>query len=140
MKKDEKSENILVEKKGKTKNAQALWGTTRAIINNMVVGVTQGFEKKLELQGVGYKMAVQGKKVALSLGFSHPVEKEIPEGIVVEIEKEVMKISGIDAQKVGQFASEIRRLKKVEPYKGKGFRYVGEQFIKKEGKKAASNE
>ncbi len=129
---------IEVKKVGKTKNAPALWGTTRALIQNMITGVTEGFEKKLELQGVGYKMAVQGKKVNLNLGFSHPVELEIPEGLTVQVDKEIMSITGIDRQKVGQFAAEIKRLKPVEPYKGKGFRYEGEQVIRKEGKKAAA--
>lgn len=137
--KKEKDE-IIVEKKSKLQNVSALWGTVRAIINNMVVGVTEGFKKQLELHGVGYKMNVQGKKLVLNLGFSHPIEKEIPEGLMIEINKEIMAISGADKYKVGQFAAEIRALKKVEPYKGKGFRYVGEQFIKKEGKKAATNE
>ena len=131
---------IICEKKGKTKLASALWGTTRAIVENMIKGVSDGFEKGLELNGVGYRMAVQGKKVVLNLGYSHPIEKEIPEGLEIEIEKNVMKIKGIDKQKVGQFAAEIRQQRKVEPYKGKGFRYVGEQVIKKEGKRAAGGE
>jgi large subunit ribosomal protein L6 len=131
---------VVVEKNGNAKTSQALWGTTRALIRNMVEGVTTGFSKVLELHGVGYKMAVQGKKLVLNLGFSHPVELDIPEGLTVEIEKEKMTISGIDKQSVGQFAAEIRALKKVEPYKGKGFRYEGEQFIKKEGKKAVGSE
>jgi large subunit ribosomal protein L6 len=139
---DVKEENnkIIVEKIGKTQNAPALWGTTRAIIRNLIVGVSEGFKKQLELQGVGYKMSVQGKKLVLHLGFSHVVEKEIPEGLLVEIEKDIMTISGADKQVVGQFSAEIRSLKKVEPYKGKGFRYVGEQVIRKEGKKTASGE
>lgn len=131
---------IIVEKASNSKTAQALWGTTRALIQNMVEGVTVGFTKVLELHGVGYKMAVQGKKMILNLGFSHPIELAIPDGLAVEIEKEKMSISGVDKQSVGQFAAEIRALKKVEPYKGKGFRYEGEQFIKKEGKKAVGSE
>ena len=131
---------IMVENVGKTKSAPAIWGTTRAVLANMIQGVTAGFQKQLELNVVGYKMAVQGKKLAMSLGFSHPVDKEIPEGLTAEIEKNVLTIKGIDRQKVGQFAAEIRSLKEVEPYKGKGFRYVGEQFIKKEGKRAAGAE
>lgn len=127
---------IIVKQKELTKQAKAMWGTARAIINNMVVGVTQGFEKKLELHGVGYKMNVQGDKLNLSLGFSHPINKPIPKGLEVSIEKETLTIKGIDKQLVGEFAAETRKLKKVEPYKGKGFRYVGEQFIKKEGKRA----
>lgn len=135
-----KDKEIIVEKKGNDKNAQALWGTIRALIQNMIQGVTDGFKKVLELYGVGYKMAVQGKKLVLNLGFSHPIELEIPEGISAEIDAEKLTISGIDKQAVGQFTAEIRALKKVEPYKGKGFRYEGEQFIKKEGKKAVGTE
>ncbi len=131
---------IEVSKVGKTKNAPALWGTTRALIQNMIVGVTDGFEKELELHGVGYKMAVQGKKLALNLGFSHPIDLDIPEGLEVKIEKEKLTASGIDKQAVGEFAAKIRVLRPVEPYKGKGFRYVGEYFVKKEGKRAVGEE
>ena len=106
----------------------------------MIEGVTKGFEKQLELQGVGYRMAVQGKKLNLALGFSHPVELDIPEGLEAKIEKNTLTISGIDKQKVGQFTAGVRSLKKVEPYKGKGFRYVGEIVRKKAGKKAATAE
>lgn len=129
---------IIVEKKGKSKKAPAIWGTTARLIENMMEGVAKGFQKKLELQGVGYRMAVQGKKINLALGFSHPVEVVIPEDIEAKIEDGALVISGIDKQKVGQFAAEIRSLRPVEPYKGKGFRYVGEIVKKKEGKKAAS--
>jgi large subunit ribosomal protein L6 len=131
---------IRVEKKGKTQQAAAMWGTTRSIIQNLIKGVTEGFEKKLELHGVGYKMALQGKKLVLNLGFSHPIEREIPAGLEAAIEKNTLIIKGCDKQQVGQFAAEIRALKKVEPYKGKGFRYEGEQFIKKEGKRAVGGE
>lgn len=131
---------LMVKKVGKTKNASALWGTTRAIIQNMIEGVTNGFKKELELHGVGYKMAVQDKKLVLNLGFSHPIEKEIPESLTVNIEKNVLTVEGIDKQQVGQFAAVVRSYRKVEPYKGKGFRYVGEQFIKKEGKRAVATE
>jgi large subunit ribosomal protein L6 len=133
-------ENVIIEKNSNSKTSQALWGTTRALIQNMVEGVTNGFSKVLELHGVGYKMAVQGKKIVLNLGFSHPIELDIPEGLTAEVEKEKLTISGIDKQSVGQFAAEVRSLRKVEPYKGKGFRYEGEQFIKKEGKKAVGSE
>ena len=131
---------IVVEKNSNSKTSQALWGTTRSLIQNMVEGVTNGFTKVLELHGVGYKMAVQGKKIVLNLGFSHPIELDIPEGLSAEVEKEKLAITGIDKQAVGQFAAEIRNLRKVEPYKGKGFRYEGEEFIKKEGKKAVGSE
>jgi large subunit ribosomal protein L6 len=129
---------IKVETQKKTKLARSLWGLTRVLISNMIEGVTKGFEKQLELQGVGYRMAVQGKKLNMALGFSHPVEVDIPEGIEVKIEKNIMAISGIDKQKVGQLAASVRSLKKVEPYKGKGFRYVGEIVRKKAGKKAVA--
>lgn len=130
---------ISVEPTKKTKEANAIWGLTRALLNNMVEGVKNGYEKKLELQGVGFRMSLQGKKIVLALGFSHPVEVEIPEDLEAKIEENnVLKISGIDKQRVGQFAAEIRSLKKVEPYKGKGFRYQGEKVRRKVGKKAAS--
>ncbi len=135
---EENEINVATSKK--TKQAKALWGLTRTLILNMIEGVTKGFEKRLELQGVGYKMAVKGNKIDMSLGFSHPVEVEIPEGLEAKIEKNILTISGIDKQKVGQMAASIRALKKVEPYKGKGFRYVGEIVRKKAGKKAVATE
>ena len=131
---------IIVEKKANTRLAQALWGTARSLIQNMTVGVTDGFKKTLELHGVGYKMALQGKKLVLNLGFSHPIESEVPEGVTVTIENNNITMEGTDKQSVGQFAAEVRAFRKVEPYKGKGFRYAGEQFIKKEGKRAAGTE
>jgi len=129
---------IVVEKNNSSKRAQAMWGTTNRLITNMIEGVSNGFSKALELNGVGFRMEVQGKKLKMALGFSHPVEVEVPEGIEVKVENNVMTISGIDKQKVGQFAAEIRSLKPVEPYKGKGFKYVGEIVRRKEGKKAAA--
>lgn len=133
-----KEKEIFVNKKGKTKQTPALWGLTRALISNIIIGVKDGYEKKLELQGVGFRMSVQGKKVNLALGFSHPVEVVIPDGIEAKIvENNILLISGADKQKVGQFAADIRALKKAEPYKGKGFRYVGEYVRRKVGKKAA---
>ncbi|MEA2007188.1 MAG: 50S ribosomal protein L6 [Patescibacteria group bacterium] len=131
---------LIVKKIGKTKNAPAFWGTTRASIQNMVEGVTNGFKKELELHGVGYKMAVQGNKLVLNLGYSHPIEMEIFEGLNVSIDNNVLTVEGIDKQQVGEFAAVVRSKRKVEPYKGKGFRYVGEQFIKKEGKRAVAAE
>jgi len=131
---------IQVTAKRQTKQSWALWGLTRMLIANMIQGVTKGFEKQLELQGVGFRMAVQGKKINMALGFSHPVEIDIPEGLEAKIEKNILTISGIDKQKVGQFSASIRARKKVEPYKGKGFRYVGEVVRKKAGKKAVGAE
>ncbi len=133
------SENVFtVSKVGEAKRAQAIWGTTVKVIANMIEGVTKGFEKKLELNGVGFRMAVQGKKLNLALGFSHPVEVAIPDGLEAKIEANMLVLSGIDKQKVGQFAAEVRGLKPVEPYKGKGFKYEGEVVRRKEGKKASA--
>jgi large subunit ribosomal protein L6 len=131
-------EELVVEKasKGK-KDTAAIWGTTARIIENMIEGVTNGFKKQLELNGVGFRMSVAGKKINLALGFSHPVAVDIPEDLDVVIEGNVMTVTGIDKHKVGQFAANIRALKPVEPYKGKGFKYVGERVRRKEGKKAA---
>lgn len=128
-----------VEKIGRSKKAPAIWGTTARLVQNMIKGVTTGFQRQLELNGVGYRMAVQGKKIVLALGFSHPVEVAIVEGLEVKVEGNVMTIAGIDKQRVGQFAANIRSLKPVEPYKGKGFRYVGEIVRRKEGKKASAS-
>lgn len=130
--------SLQVAKVGETKQAQALWGTTAKTIANMITGVTTGFEKALELNGVGYRMNLQGKKIVLALGFSHPVEMELPEGVTAAIEGNVLKVTGSDKQKVGEFTAVVRKLKPVEPYKGKGFRYVGEIVRRKEGKKAAA--
>lgn len=132
------TESVLVTKVGEGKQAQALWGTTAKTIANMITGVTAGFEKSLELNGVGYRMNLQGKKLALALGFSHPVEMLLPEGIAAAVEGNVLKVTGSDKQQVGEFAAVVRKLKPVEPYKGKGFRYVGEIVRRKEGKKAAA--
>ncbi|NTV41291.1 MAG: 50S ribosomal protein L6 [Candidatus Moranbacteria bacterium] len=131
------AEGVMVEKKGKGKNAPAIWGTTARIIQNMFEGVTDGFKKQLELNGVGFRMSLAGKKITLALGFSHPVEVEIPENLEVAIEGNTMTVSGIDKHQVGQFAANIRALKPVEPYKGKGFKYVGEHVRRKEGKKSS---
>jgi len=123
----------------KSKFSAAVWGLTRSLINNMVIGVSNGYEKKLELQGVGFRMSVQGKKITMALGFSHPVEADVPDGIDAKIEENnILSISGIDKQAVGQFAADVRGLKKAEPYKGKGFRYVGEKVRRKVGKKAGT--
>jgi large subunit ribosomal protein L6 len=133
------SENeALVTKVGDTKKARAIWGTTAKLIANMIVGVTSGFQKQLELNGVGFRMVASGKKLTLALGFSHPVEKILPDDLEAKIENNILTISGIDKQKVGELAAVIRKLKPVEPYKGKGFRYVGEIVRRKEGKKAAA--
>lgn len=129
---------VSVEKVQTTPHAKEMWGTTIRLIANMIRGVSEGFEKSLELNGVGFRMAVQGKKLTMALGFSHSVEREIPEGLEVKIEGNTLTVSGIDKQRVGQFAAEIRALKPVEPYKGKGFKYTDETPRRKEGKKAGS--
>jgi large subunit ribosomal protein L6 len=119
-----------------TKFARAAWGTTRALIQNMVTGVSAGFEKKLAIQGVGYRAAMQGKDVKLSLGFSHEVIYQAPQGITLAVPAPTeIVITGIDKQQVGQVAANIRAWRKPEPYKGKGVRYLGEQVFRKEGKK-----
>ncbi|MEM7358619.1 MAG: 50S ribosomal protein L6 [Pseudomonadota bacterium] len=119
-----------------SKQAVALAGTTRALINNMVTGVTAGFEKKLTIIGVGYRAQAQGQKLNLTLGFSHPVVYDVPEGIKVETPSNTeIVVSGIDKQKVGQVAAEIRAYRKPEPYKGKGVRYADEYVLRKQAKK-----
>jgi len=118
-------------------SAVPMAGTMRSLVNNMVVGVTSGFEKKLTLVGVGYRAQVQGKKLTLALGFSHPVIYEAPEGITIEVPTQTqIQVSGCDKQKVGQVASEIRAFRPPEPYKGKGVRYADERVVRKEAKKA----
>ena len=129
--------NLKVRANDDSKQAKALSGTTRAVLQNMVTGVSSGFERKLEIVGVGYRAQMQGKKLNLSLGFSHPVEFEIPEGITVETPSQTeVVVKGIDKQLVGQIAANIRAYRKPEPYKGKGVRYSGEHIVKKEAKKA----
>jgi large subunit ribosomal protein L6 len=127
---------IKVDPRNDTKRARALWGTSRARVNNLVIGVTAGFEKKLEITGVGYRAAVQGKVLQLALGYSHDVNYPIPTGISIVTPKPTeITISGIDKQQVGQVAAEIRALRGPEPYKGKGVKYANEFIFRKEGKK-----
>ena len=119
-----------------TRQAKALWGTMRSNLNNMVVGVTEGFTRKLEINGVGYRAAMQGNKLVLSLGFSHPVEMEVPAGLKVAVENNTsVTITGADKQLIGQFASEVRAKRPPEPFKGKGVKYADEHIVRKEGKK-----
>ena len=119
-----------------TRQAKALWGTMRSNLNNMVVGVTEGFTRKLEINGVGYRAAMQGNKLVLSLGFSHPVEMEVPAGLKVAVENNTsVTITGADKQLLGQFASEVRAKRPPEPFKGKGVKYADEYIVRKEGKK-----
>lgn len=126
---------IYVKRKGDAKQVRSLHGLSRTLIANMVTGVTEGFEKGLEIVGIGYRANLQGRNLHLSLGYSHPVIYPIPEGIEVVVEKQnKIMVQGIDKQKVGQVAAEIRSFKKPEPYKGKGIRYIGEQVRRKAGK------
>ena len=119
-----------------TQTARAMWGLSRTLLANLVTGVTEGFTKKLEITGVGYRAAVQGSNVQLQLGYSHDVTYPIPQGIQVQCPKPTeIIVTGIDKQKVGQVAAEIRRFRPPEPYKGKGVRYAGEFIFRKEGKK-----
>lgn len=115
----------------------ALWGTYASHIKNMITGLVTPYQKQLALEGVGYRMALEGKTIVMSLGFSHEVRVEVPGDLQVSVDKNSMTISGIDKEKVGQFAASIRALKKPEPYKGKGIRYVGEYIRRKQGKKSA---
>ena len=133
----QQADNVLTfAAKNASKEAHALSGTMRALIDNMVTGVSNGFEKKLTIIGVGYRAAVQGKKLNLSLGFSHPVEYDIPEGITIECPSQTeVVIKGSDKQRVGQVAAEIRAYRPPEPYKGKGVRYSDEHVVRKEAKK-----
>ncbi len=117
---------------------RSLWGLTRALLSNMVKGVTEGFEKALEFEGVGYKANVKGDNLELNLGYSHPISIAIPAGLTVKIEKSVIKISGIDKELIGHFAAEIKSKRLPEPYKGSGIKYSGEVLIRKAGKKAAT--
>jgi large subunit ribosomal protein L6 len=119
-----------------SKTAKALWGTYAAHTRNMIHGVTEGFTKILEIEGVGYRAAVEGNTIVLNVGFSHQVKLEIPEGLEAAVEKSVITLTGSDRDALGQFAANVRKVKKPEPYKGKGIRYQGEYIIRKQGKKA----
>ena len=127
---------VVVTPRSESKRARTLWGTTRALVNNMVGGVSKGFSKTLEINGVGYRAQVQGKNLQLQLGFSHDVIYPIPAGVTIKCEKPTqITISGADRQRVGQVAAEIRAFRKPEPYKGKGIKYDNERILRKEGKK-----
>ena len=120
------------------KEPKALWGTWAAHVRNMVTGVTEGFKKVLEIEGVGYRAEAQGNKIKILAGFSHPVELVAPKGVEIATEKGVITVTGIDVEAVGQFAANIRGVKEPEPYKGKGIHYVGEYIIRKQGKKGVA--
>ena len=118
------------------RQSKAFWGTYRALTNNAIKGLVEGFEKKLEINGVGYRAQVKGKELELQLGFSHPINYTVPEGIQITVEKNIITVKGHDKQKVGQVAAEIRSFRPPEPYKGKGVKYVDEVIIRKAGKTA----
>ena len=121
-----------------TKEIKAFWGTTRALIFNMIKGVTQGYEKKLQIDGIGYKAKVEGEKLVLQIGFSHPVEIEQPKNIKFSVNKNIVVISGIDKELVGQISAKIRAIRPAEPYKGKGIKYIDEVIRRKAGKKVVA--
>jgi large subunit ribosomal protein L6 len=127
---------VKIEPRHETQRARAMWGLSRSLVSNLVTGVTNGFERRLEISGVGYRAAVQGKNLQLTLGYSHDVVYPIPEGIAIATPRPTeVVITGIDKQKVGQVAAEIRSFRPPEPYKGKGVKYAGEYIFRKEGKK-----
>lgn len=129
-----KDGSITFTSKGDDRQSRAYWGTYRALANNIVIGLTAGFTRQLEINGVGYKAAAKGKVLELALGFSHPINYELPEGVEVSVEKNIITIKGSDKQVVGQVAAEVRGFRPPEPYKGKGVKYVEERIIRKAGK------
>lgn len=129
---------VVVTPVAKTRLALALWGTYAAHVNNMIKGVNESFKKELVLEGVGYKVALTGSELTLNVGFSHPVKVPVPKGVTVVVEKNNITVSGPDRDAVGQFAANVRAIKKPEPYKGKGIRYSDEVVRRKQGKKAAA--
>lgn len=129
---------ISVSRKSEDKLSKSMHGTIRALVANTLIGVSEGFEKQLEIVGVGYRAAIENNILTLKVGFSHEVKKNIPEDLTAEVKKNIISIKGIDKQKVGQTAAEIRAIKKPEPYKGKGIKYVGEKINRKVGKAVKS--
>jgi len=129
-------DNVVTFTPQETDKSAALWGTYAAHAHNMINGVTEGFEKKLEIEGVGYRAEIRGNTLVLNVGYSHPVNLEFPDGVSAEVEKSIITISGFDKDAVGQFAANIKKVRPPEPYKGKGIRYQGEYIIRKQGKKA----
>ena len=135
-----KEKEILITPNKNTKKSRALWGLSRTLIANNIQGVVKGYEKRLEIQGIGYKAVLDGETLVLSVGFSHPVKIEKPEGIDLKVERNIIIVSGINKMQVGQVAAEIRKIKPSEPYKGKGIKYVGEKVRRKQGKKVVTAE
>ncbi|RLA62471.1 MAG: 50S ribosomal protein L6 [Epsilonproteobacteria bacterium] len=132
-----KDKTVMVTAANESKLSRSLWGTTRSVINNMVVGVSEGFTKSLEFNGVGYKAAAKGKVLELGLGFSHPINYQLPEGITAKVVAKIIHISGCDKEMVGQVAAKVRSFRPPEPYKGKGIKYITEHIIRKAGKTGA---
>lgn len=135
---EEKNGQIFLFPKIETKITKALWGTFRQLIFNMIEGVKKGFQKQLEIEGLGYRAEMDGENLILRVGFSHPVKISPPAGIKISVEKNVITVSGADKELVGQVAAKIRAVKPAEPYKGKGIKYLGEKIIRKVGKKATA--
>jgi large subunit ribosomal protein L6 len=133
---DDKKDVIVFERKGNLGNERAAHGLMRALVGNMLTGVTQGFTRQLEINGVGYKAEIKGPKIVLSLGFSHPIEYQLPEGISAKVDKNLLILSGIDRQALGAATAKIRSFRPPEPYKGKGIKYVEETILRKAGKTA----
>ena len=133
-----KDKEVILTPQIESKKTPAFWGTSQVLISNMIFGVKDGYEKKLEMIGVGFKAVLEGENLTLNLGFSHPVKIKAPEGIKLSVEKNIITVSGIDKELVAQTAANIRKTKKPEPYKGKGIRYLGEQVRRKVGKKAVA--
>jgi large subunit ribosomal protein L6 len=132
-----KDKQAVITRNGEDKQSSAYWGTYRALLNNMIIGLDKGFTKSLEINGVGYRAAVNGKTLELQLGFSHPIQYAIPEGLEIKVDKNIITITGTEKQSVGQAAAEIRAFRPPEPYKGKGVKYTDEVIIRKAGKTAA---
>ena len=134
----QKAQQLLVAKQGSSPQAQQQYGLTRSLLGNMVQGVSEGFVKHLEIHGVGYRAQVSDRLVTLNVGYSHPVEYRLPEGVTAKVEGNIISLSGVDKQTVGQAAAELRALRKPEPYKGKGIRHQGEYVRRKAGKAAST--
>lgn len=131
-----KDKTIVISPKGDDKKSRALWGTTRSLINNMVIGVSEGFTRVLEMNGIGYKATVKGRMLELNLGYSHPIQYEVPKGIDVKVNKNVIELSGCDKEMLGLVSAKIRSFRPPEPYKGKGIKYRDEIIVRKAGKTA----
>ena len=136
---EQRENNVIVGLRSDSKLGRSLWGLTRTLVSNMIQGVKEGYEKRLEIEGVGYRAELLGDSLKLSLGFSHPVKMKTPEHLTVALDKNVIIIGGIDKEQVGQFAARIRKVRPPEPYKGKGIHYAGEVIRRKLGKKAATS-